>query len=98
MGYINRVYRKNTPIVSKIIGEEFILVPIREDVGDLSGKIYIVKGAGVRIWELLDGKRTIRDIKNIILKEFDVKTYVAEKDIISFLSQLENKKLVVLAK
>lgn len=91
----NKVYRKNPSIISKIIGEEFILVPIREDIGDLAGKIYILKGTGVRIWELLNGKRTVLDIKDIILKEFNVKSDEVENDIISFLRQLEDKKLVV---
>ena len=98
MKYMNLVYRKNPTIVSKIIGEESILVPIREDVGDLSGKVYILKGAGVRIWELLDGERTLGDIKEIILKEFRIKSEIAQKDTTSFIRKLSDKQLVICKK
>lgn len=89
------VYHRSPSIVSKTIGEESILVPIREDVRDLSGKVYILKGAGVRIWELVDGKTPVEGIEEAIINEFRIKPEIADKDTGPFLRQLEEKKLVI---
>jgi hypothetical protein len=42
-----------------------------------------------RIWELIDGKRNLKDIKTMIIKEFEVSPEEAEKDLIDFSKQLE---------
>ena len=95
MNNADRVYKKAQSVLSKMIGEDFILVPIRDDIGDLAGKVYILKGAGVDIWRLLDGQNTLRDIKDTIVKEFRAESEEAENDTILFIRQLEDRGLVV---
>lgn len=96
MSHADKVYRKSPSVLSKIIDGELVLVPLRKDVGDLEGKIYIIKGIGVRIWELFDGKKPIRDIKDIIFKEFHSRPREADSDMLTFIRQLENKKLIII--
>jgi len=84
----HKIYAKNPDIVFRKIADEVILVPIRHSVGNLDS-IYTLNEVSARIWELIDGKRTMKDIKEIILQEFDVTNEEAEKDLIQFLQQLE---------
>ena len=86
--YLEKRYRKNPDMVSRQIGDEFILVPVRRDVADLES-IYTLSGTGVRIWELLDRQLTGRDVRDKIAEEFDVEADEAEADLIKFLQQLE---------
>jgi hypothetical protein len=86
--YLDRRYEKNPHIVSRLIGEEFILVPVRHDVADLES-IYTLTGTGVRIWELLDERLTGHELKERIVEEFDVGHAEAEEDLVQFLRQLE---------
>ena len=93
MDILARVYIKSDSIVFRKIGDEFILVPIRHNVGDLDS-IYTLNETAARIWELIDGKRNLREIKNMMVEEFDVPAAEAEKDLIDHLQQLEGIKAV----
>jgi len=88
-------YQKNLSVISKAIGDEVVLLPIQygNKNKDLE-KVYIIRGAGVRIWEIIDGKRPVEAIKKIITREFKVKPQNAKDDITSFLEQLEGKKFI----
>ena len=84
----NRCYQKDPNIVSRKIANEFILVPIRNKVGDLKS-IYTLNEVAARIWELIDGKKDIEEITNIILGEFQVSSEEAEQDLGEFIEKLE---------
>lgn len=88
MNCLNRRYKKNPDIVFRKIANEYILVPIRQNVGDIES-IYALNEAGARIWELIDGEKRVSEIKEIITKEFDVAHEQAEADMFKFLNQLE---------
>jgi hypothetical protein len=93
MDFIEKVYKKSDSIVSRKIADEFILVPIRQNVGDLES-IYTLNETAARIWELIDGGTEVRKIKEKIIEEFEVTPDEAEKDIIEHLRQLAGIKAV----
>ncbi|MGD2124952.1 MAG: PqqD family protein [Desulfobacteraceae bacterium] len=94
MDILEKVYKKSDAIVARRISDEFILVPVRQDVGDLES-IYTLNETGARIWELIDGKTTVGDIKERILDEFEVTSEDAERDLIEHLKQLETIKAII---
>jgi len=93
MDFLDKVYKKSDSIVSRKIADEFILVPIRQNVGDL-GSIYTLNEAGARIWELIDGKMKVGEIKEKIVEELEVAPEEAEKDLIDHLQQLKKIKAI----
>lgn len=88
MNYLDRCYQKSPDIVSRKIADECILVPIRHSVGDLES-IYTLNEVAARIWELIDGKRKLSEIKDKIVGEFEVIPEEAEKDLSELLQKLE---------
>ena len=88
MNYLEECFDKNRDIVSRKIADEVILVPIRQNVGDLEN-IYTLNEVGAFIWDLIDGKRQAKEIKEMIVEAFDVSPEEAEKDLIEFLLKLE---------
>jgi hypothetical protein len=94
MNFLDKVYSKSDSIVFRKIADEFILVPIRKNVGDLES-IYTLNETGARIWELIDGKNKVKEIKEKIVEEFEVTPEKAEKDIVEHLMQLEEIKALV---
>ncbi len=86
---IKKCYRKNDSILSRKIGDEFILVPIRQNAGDLSS-IYTLNEVAARVWELIDGNRTLETVLEIICEEYEVESHAAEEDIVYYLKQLES--------
>lgn len=88
MDFLEQCYRKDDSVVSRKIADEVILVPIRKNVGDLES-IYTFDEVGARIWELIDGKRKLAEIKDILLSEFDVAEVTLVTDMQNFISQVE---------
>jgi hypothetical protein len=89
MNKINtRTYTKDPNMISRIVAGDMVLVPISQNVGDIVS-IYTLNSVGARIWELLDGSTTIKQITNIISTEYGVALERAEADILEFLTDLE---------
>ena len=88
MNYLEKCFEKDPNIASRKIADEYILVPIRHNVGDLEN-IYTLNEVGAFIWVLIDGKRQLKEIKERIVEEFEVSEEEAENDLIEFLLKLE---------
>lgn len=82
------IYSKNESIVARRLDEEIILVPIRNNIGDMNN-VYVLNEVGARIWELIDGRKDLSEIVSVIKNEFDSPPDV-ERDIREFISDLEH--------
>ena len=88
-GFWNRVYRKNSNFIAREIAGEIIIVPIKREAQELSAIYNLSNEVAVRIWKLINGKRTLSEIKEKILQEFDVKEQQLKKDLREFIADLE---------
>lgn len=88
MHLMEHSYRKASSIVTREIAGETILVPIRQNVGDLES-IYTLNETASRIWALLDGRRTLRDVRDEMVAEFEVDEAEAEQDLLELVEQLQ---------
>ena len=86
--YLEKRFTKDPFVVFRKVADEFILVPIKQRASDVES-IYTMNDVGSRIWELIDGRRSLKDIKAVILKEFEVGSEEAEKDLVEFSKKLE---------
>jgi len=81
-------FDKSPSIVAREIAGETILVPIRKTVGEIDS-IYALNKVARRIWDLLDGQKSVGQIRDIIVDEFETSPEEAEADVLEFLQQLE---------
>ena len=58
------------------------------------GVYYGLNPVGSRIWNLLQAPRTVRDIRDIILQEFEVEPQRCEDDLLRLLQELSDKGLI----
>jgi hypothetical protein len=84
---LDAVYARNDRVVSRRIVDELILVPIRQSVAEME-TLYTLNEVGARVYELIDGKRPVREIVEAIVSEFEVTFETAEADVGEFISQL----------
>lgn len=84
---LNQRYQRNENFVFRRIENETILVPIKDNVGDM-GSIYNLNEIGAFIWEHLDGQRNLATINDKILAEYEVSPREAEADLSAFLTDL----------
>jgi hypothetical protein len=75
--------------VYRRIADECLLVPIRQKVADLQ-YIYVLSPVANRIWELLDGRRTMAEVRDQLLDEFEVSPQELEQDLQEFIAQLRH--------
>jgi hypothetical protein len=85
---IDERYEKASSVVTREIVGETILVPIRKNVGDLES-IYTLNETASRIWALMDGQRSVGEIRDRIVEEFEVGEEEAERDLVELLEQME---------
>jgi len=88
MQTLDLVYQKNQNFVFRQIDDETLLVPIKDNVGDL-GSIYNLNPVAAFVWQHLDGKKTLNDIKDLMTDEFAVSDPDAQQDLTEFVGQLE---------
>jgi hypothetical protein len=80
-------YEKDPNVVSREIAGERILVPIKKQAADMAA-IFVLNETGARIWELVDGQRTLADIGDILGQEYDVQPDAVRSDIVDLTGQL----------
>ncbi len=84
---LDTVFYRNDRVVSRKIVDELILVPVRRNVAEMES-IYTLNDVGARVYELIDGERTILQICELIVEEFEVSSEEAERDVLEFLQKL----------
>lgn len=87
---LNSILKRNSEIRFTKIEEGGLMV--KHDTAE----ILTLNPLAIEIFEKLDGKRKVKDLLEEILKEYDVEKAEAEKDLIEFLEDLYEKKMVEL--
>lgn len=88
MDELEKRYQRSENMVFRKIEDEIILVPIKNNVGDM-GFIFNLNQMGAFIWDLLDGTNRLVEVRDKILDEFDVSSEQAERDLKEFVDQLK---------
>jgi hypothetical protein len=61
-----------------------------------TSELHAFNEVGGRIWELIDGERSLQDVAAAIADEYEVDPAVAQADVLEFVRTLQEKDLVVL--
>ena len=81
-------YQKDPNVVSREIAGEQILVPIRKQAADMAA-IYVLNETGAQIWRLIDGRRSLADIGDVLAQQYNVQPETVEADLLEIIGQLE---------
>ena len=84
---------RSQSVVARVVSGETLIVPIRGKVGDLAS-IYSFNGTGTLIWKLLDSPKTIAQLAESVVQEYEVDAAQAERDVASFVSEMKSVGLV----
>jgi len=87
-----RFVRSDT-VVTREIGGETIVVPVRGGVGDLAG-LFTFNEIATEIWKLLAEGRTVEEVTLWVEERYDVSAEQARADIGGFLEELRQQGLV----
>jgi hypothetical protein len=91
-----QAYKRNQNFVIRQIENGTVLVPIKNNVGDMN-RIYNLNEVGAFIWQNIKCKHSITDLKKMILSEFEVTESQAEADLNEFVKDLAEIEAIVAA-
>ncbi len=87
-----RFFRSNS-VVSRVIADETLIVPVRRGVGDLAS-IYSLNPVASAIWSAISQPRAKTEIVQIIQEEFDADSDAVSADVDAFLVEMTAACLV----
>lgn len=87
------IYSHAPNIVTRKTGSKYVLIPVTNNIADMNS-VYTLNESGAFIWELIDGKRSIAEIVDALVTEYNIDRGVAESDLNSFLSDM-SKYLII---
>jgi Coenzyme PQQ synthesis protein D (PqqD). len=93
MADLNTVYSKSPSVVTRKTGNEYVLVPVANNIADMNS-VYTLNETGAFIWEHIDGKRYVNDLIEALVKEFEIDEKTASEDVFSFIAEMK-KYLIV---
>lgn len=92
---LENVYMPSDDVVAREIDDEFLIIPIATGIGDMEDELYSLNSSGKIIWDKLDGKKTLEDIKQELMKEYEVASKEIEQDIYGFIGELLKRNILV---
>ena len=78
---------RSRSVVSRLVGGETLVVPVRGKVGDLAS-IYSFNGTGSLIWQLLETPISLADLILAVEHEYAVGEEQARKDVMKFVEDM----------
>jgi hypothetical protein len=86
---IQTLYHMKSKFVAREVGNELIIVPLSGNVAQMN-ELFTMNETAKFIWENINDKTGIEDIENAMTDTFDIDKETAKKDILVFLTQMEN--------
>jgi methyltransferase-like protein len=90
---LNSVVTQSPSIVTRKTGNEYVLVPIANNIADMNS-VYTLNETGAFIWEQIDGKKSVNDLIEALVNEYDIDEQTASKDVVSFIEEM-HKYLII---
>jgi hypothetical protein len=86
----DHIPKKGSNILARVTaGEAVLALPTQ-------GQIKVLNAVGTRVWELIDGQRTIDELARLVCLEYAVESRRALDDTLAFISDLAGMRIVTL--
>jgi len=92
-GNYNKVFIRNSDVISRKIAGELFLVPVKGKMADMEN-IFALTAVAEYIWDRLDGRKSLNEILNNVVDRFDVEHEQVESDIQEFIMELMGAGLI----
>lgn len=74
--------------VSSDLGEEVAILDLK------IGKYYGLDAVGARIWDLIQEPRTVGEVRDVLINEYEVEPDRCERDLVALLQRLADEGLI----
>jgi hypothetical protein len=84
---LNSVVSQSPSIVTRKTGNEYVLVPVANNIADMNS-VFTLNETVAFLWEMIDGKKTVKDLIDAMISEYDVNEETATEDVLSFIEEM----------
>ncbi|MDO9325108.1 MAG: PqqD family protein [Methanoregula sp.] len=88
------VFQRSEDVVTREIMGELILVPLTSGIGDMEDEIYTFNETGRAIWELLDGRKSVREIARELEALYESPDGEIERDVQGIIAELIRRRMI----
>lgn len=86
---LTKTYKISEQSFSTSLQEEVVILHYEQ------GKYYSLENIGILIWETLQkNPSTMAELSEIVMQQYEIDEATCQKDILAFLKDLENEKLI----
>lgn len=96
MNLLKRYPYKSPMTASRVINGQAIVIFMGEGK-DRESKINVFNDTGSYVWTILNGRRSVGEIVDLIIREYDVSCEKAKKKIVKFILNLSERKLIIIS-
>ena len=93
MDWLNKIFTKNKNLAWRIIDKETVIIALGNQ-SEKGEKLNIFNETATMIWELIDGKNSVKDIIRNIVDEYDIEPERAQFQIKELMSKMVSKNLI----
>jgi len=91
---LNTILSHSPSVVTRKTGNEYVLVPVTDNIADMDS-VYTMNETGAFIWEQIDGKRTIRQILDNLINEYEADMDTAKNDVSDFIEKMKKFLIII---
>lgn len=92
---LESVYVPSEDIVAREIEGVLVIVPIVSGIGDMDDELFTLNDTGKAIWDMLDGRTTLREIAGMLADEYAAAPEALQEDVLGLVSELLKRKMVL---
>lgn len=94
---LNKIYIPSKKVISRLIDETLIIVPIETGVGcvDFDESLYSLEDIGKDIWERLNQKSTVEKLCSDLTSKYNASLETITNDVVDLLEDLLEKDLII---
>ena len=90
---LKSVVSQSSSIVTRKTGKEYVLVPIANNIADMNS-VYTLNETGAFLWEQIDGKKSVKNLIEALIAEYEIDKESATGDVLSFIEEM-NRYLII---
>ena len=89
------VFSHSEDVVAREIDGSLIIVPLTSGVGDLEDDLFSMNETGTEIWNLLDGRKTLKEAVATLEKKYRGSPDEIERDVAGIVEELLKRRMIV---
>ena len=91
---LDTVLAHSPSVVTRKTGNEYVLVPVTNNIADMDS-VYTLNETGAFIWEQIDGLRSVKEIVELLVDEYDTDIMTASTDVLTFIENMKKYLIVI---